>query len=72
MHRKCEVIANNLQMAKQPDWYKELSSQDTPKAGGPIKVRLESMPIGNPVRDWEWRITILNPEMLRNKAEKQD
>ena len=35
MHGKCEVIANSLQMAQRPDWYEQLSSQDTPKAGGP-------------------------------------
>jgi len=68
MHRKCEVIANSLQMAQRPNWYEQLSSQDTPKAAGPIKMRLESVPIGNPVRDWEWRITILNPEMLREQG----
>jgi hypothetical protein len=70
MHRKCEVIANRLEMPRRTDWYEQLSSQDTPKADGPIKVRLESMPIGNPVRDWEWRITILNPEMLKMTPKK--
>src|SRR5215469_723885 len=67
MHRKCEVIANALHMEQRDDWYEELSSQDTPKVGGPIEIVLECMPIGNPVKDWEWRITILNPEMLKGR-----
>jgi hypothetical protein len=69
MHRKCDVIANNLQMEQRPDWYEQLSSQDTPKAGGPIEIQLEPTPIGNPVKDWEWRITILNPEMLKERRQ---
>jgi hypothetical protein len=67
MHRKCEAIADSLQLAKQADWYEQLSSQDTPKAGGPIKIRLEAVAIGSPVKDWEWRITIRNPEMMRKQ-----
>jgi hypothetical protein len=47
MHDKCEKIANSLQIPQRPDWYEQLSSQDTPKAGGPIKIRLEAMPIGS-------------------------
>jgi len=71
MHRKCEKISDSLQMPQRPDWYKQLSSQDTPKAGGQIRIRLEPIPIGNPVKDWEWRITILNPEMLRANREER-
>lgn len=65
MRCKCEGIASRLEMPRRADWYEQLSSQDTPKAGGPIKVRLESVAIGTPVKDWEWKITILNPEMLK-------
>jgi hypothetical protein len=27
MHRKCEVIANGLQLAQRPDWHEQLSSR---------------------------------------------
>lgn len=71
MRRKCEGIAQSLEMPRRADWYEQLSSQDTPKAGGPIKVRLESVAIGKPVKDWEWRITILNPEVMKNARPQQ-
>jgi hypothetical protein len=65
---KCEVIAQGLQMPQRDDWYEELSSQDTPKPGGTIRIRLEPVAIGNPVEDWEWKITIRNPEMMTKQG----
>ncbi len=70
MHRKCEELAEQLRLAQRPDWYEQLRSQDTPKPGGPIKARLESIATGTPVDDWEWKITILNPEMLGRRRHR--
>lgn len=70
MHDKCETIAASLRMAPRTDWYERLKSQDTPKPGGPIKFRPEPIATGDPVNDWDWRITISNPEMMRKQAQE--
>jgi hypothetical protein len=70
MDRKCEGIAESLQLERRPDWYRQLKSEDTPKPGGPIRVRLRPIARGNPVMDWEWEITILNPEVMQ-KSRRQ-
>ena len=70
MHDKCEAIAASLRLAPRTDWYEKLSSQDTPKPGGPIKFRPEPIATGSPVEEWDWEITISNPEMMK-KTPKQ-
>jgi hypothetical protein len=65
VHCKCEAIAESFRLPQRPDWYEQLRSQDTPKPGGPIKVSLKPIAKGRPVKDWEWKVTILNPETLR-------
>jgi hypothetical protein len=69
MHDKCEAIAASLRLAPRTDWYERLSSQDTPKPGGPIKFRPEPIATGSPVEEWDWKITISNPEMMKKRQD---
>lgn len=70
MHDKCEAIAASLQLAPRTDWYEKLTSQDTPKPGGQIKFLPVPVATGNPVEDWDWKITISNPEMMKKTPEQ--
>ncbi len=64
MNDACEQFASRLGLKPSPhDWYQRLKIRP-PVKPGTIRAHLEPIVVGNPVKFWDWKITVIDSKQL--------